>query len=118
MNRMTTDTSDSPVIIADNTEVIRILTDRGELHLLEVAPGEYDNVKFHHYAEADYWCQASHHTGHPEAKDNGYMLIKIPKTKMNKEEAAGFFLDMMVANREPGGVTTCRMKDRPPLKFN
>lgn len=31
----------SPIIIGDNTEVIRILTDKGILHMLEIVDGEY-----------------------------------------------------------------------------
>lgn len=112
------ETKDSPIIIADNTEVIRILTDRGILHMLEIQPGEYDNEKYFHFSDDEYWCQAVHFAGHKEDKDNGYMLIKIPKTKMSEESAADFFLEMMVANRQPGGVTTCRMKDKKPLSFN
>lgn len=111
-------TDDAPIIIADNTEVIKALTDMGVLHFLEVTPDDEDNVKFYHFTEENYWCQASHHTGHEDDKDNGYMLIKVPKSKMTSEQAAEFFLDMMITNRETPGLPTWSYKDKPPLKFN
>lgn len=107
-----------PIVIADNTEVIRILTDKGILHMLEIRDGEYDNEKYYHFAEDDYWCQAVHFVGHAEEKDNGYMIIKFLKSKLSKEQAASFFLEMMIANRVPGEKTSVTFKDIKPLACN
>lgn len=77
-----------------------------------------NNEKYFHFEEGDYWCQAVHFVGHADDKDNSYMLIRLPKQKMNKEEAAEFFLQMMVANRQPGAVTTAKLKTIVPLTRN
>lgn len=116
-NRISTD--DSPIVITDNIEVIRILTDRGILHMLDFERDTDDTVKFYHFTEDDYWCQASHHAGHVDNKENGYMLIRVPKSKMDKEQAASFFCDMMVANREPGyDYTRVTFKNPAKLESN
>lgn len=117
---MSSETKGKPIVVTDNIEVIRILTDRGILHMLDFSASDGDNnVKFYHFADDGHWCQASHHAGHEDEKENGYMLLKIPKSEMSKERAASFFCDMMVANREPGyDYTTVTFKNTPSLESN
>lgn len=114
MNRMSEGTGDEPIFISDNIEAIKILTEKGLLNLLK--PRGTANSAFHCYEEKDHWCMASNHIGHELEKDNGYAIIKVPKTAMDKEEAGSLFANCIRDTTE--GEISYGFERIAPLKNN
>jgi hypothetical protein len=84
--------------------------------LEKLIPASGANSAFHAYETEHHWCQASKHIDHDDDIDNGYMVIMIPKTKMGKEQAAMFFLDM-VTSTSFGGITM-ELREKRPISSN
>lgn len=78
-------------IIENNIEAMRLIVDKGFLHLMVPKPGQ--SFAAHCYETEHHWCCASFHCGHDDDKDNGYCVAMVPKSKHTKEEAAEGFAD-------------------------
>lgn len=85
-------------IIGDNVEAMKVIVDAGVLSLMK--PKGTANTAYHCFEKEHHWCMASNHIGHELEKDNGYMAMMIPKTKMDKTQAATFFANCIHENSE------------------
>lgn len=89
---------DEKYIIEDNTECLRLIVDQGVLDLLKPCPGA--NSAYHCYITEHHYCMASFHTGHGTKKDDGYLIVMVPKSKWEFRRAAEFFADAIVDTSE------------------
>ena len=89
---------DQKYIIEDNVECLRIIVDLGILDLLQ--PVEGANSAFHCYETEDHNCLASYYTGHGTMKDDGYLIVMLPKTEWSFDRAAQAFADCIVETSE------------------
>jgi hypothetical protein len=85
------------VLIADDVEVMRILTDHGLLDKLVPinTPGRDDNQVSVCFESAYHWCLATRHWGCEIPSDNGYLLGMAPKRTFTKEEAVHIFAEVL-----------------------
>lgn len=92
-----------PVIIMDNVECMRILTELGILDKLYPEP---PYTRAHAFFEfKDCHCVAAYDKGHAEEKDNGYSIVMIPYALMPIEQSHALFEDLMEKTQtEPGGT--------------
>jgi len=93
---MKTYNKDQPYIISDNVEALQLIVDRGLLNDLKPIPGA--NSSFHSYHTDDHYCMVSHHIEHGDDKDNGYMVVMVPKNSWTSNRAARFFADCIAHN--------------------
>lgn len=78
-----------PILIPDNVECIKILTELGLVDKLQPEPGFNSCTTFFDYQ--DCYCMAAYHKGHPDENDNGFMISMIPHAMMAPEDARELF---------------------------
>lgn len=76
------------IVVLDNIEAIKILTDAGMLSGIAIVPPF--NAAFAVFPTATHYCMAEKHINHPDPTDNGYAVLMLPKDKIPLEEAAQF----------------------------
>lgn len=84
--------------VVDNVKAMCLLVDAGVLGQLK--PRGTANTTHYNFQTVSHWCSASNHIGHEKESDNGYMVIMIPKSKMNIEQAGQFFATMITEYHE------------------
>lgn len=95
---------DETYLVGDNVEAMRLLVDAGILDQLK--PRGTANTAHYHFQTADHWCSGSNHIGHEKESDNGYMVIMVPKSKMDMKQAGQFFATMITEYHEgPDNLT-------------
>lgn len=85
------------VILKDNVECMKILSDHGLLGTMQPS-GAFtaSHAAFRHTHEGvDYYCLAAYHCGHREEKDNGFTICMLPCKSWTKEEAQEFFKELI-----------------------
>lgn len=80
---------DAFILVEDNVQSIKILTDAGVLGLLKPKPP--NNATYCLFQTDSHWCCGSYHENFAEAKENGYSVCMLPKTVMTIVEAHQFF---------------------------
>lgn len=81
---------------------MRLIVDKGILHLLVPKPGGM--FVSHAYSTEHHWSLASYHCGHDEdEKENGYAVFLLPKSKFTEDEAAIGFAHAI--HETTGGLT-------------
>lgn len=81
------------ILIKDDTECIRILTELGVLD--KVRPFPPHNQASHAFDDEEFWALAVCHTGCLLPTDNGYCICLLPKITITKEQACLFFSDLL-----------------------
>lgn len=80
---------DQDYTIEDNVEAMRLIVDQNVLTLLKPKPGQ--EFVAHFYETKAHYCMASYHCGHPDAKENGYVVCMMSKELHTSEAAADRF---------------------------
>jgi hypothetical protein len=80
---------DQDHLVDDNVEAMRLIVDRGVLHLLKPKPDQ--QFVAHFYETEHHYCMASYHCGHELEKDNGYGVYLASKKKHTADQAADHF---------------------------
>lgn len=89
---------DAFILIEDNVQAMKILTDAGVLGLLKPKPP--NNATFCFFQTPTHWCCGSFHMEFSENKDNGYSIAMLPKTMMTAIEANKFFAEVISETSE------------------
>lgn len=100
-------------IIGDNVEAMKVIVDAGVLNLMK--PKGTANTAYYCFEREHHWCLASNHIGHELEKDNGYMVLMLPKSKFDKELAASAFADCI---HENSAAITFGVETVAPLNSN
>lgn len=79
------------ILIADDVECIRILAEEGLLD--KVRPFPPHNQASHAFGRGEHWCLATCHSG---SSDDGYTILCLPKSRFTREQAGGFFSELLV----------------------
>lgn len=89
-----------PVLIADNAECIKILTEVGLVDKLQPRPPW---TRVHTYFEyKGCWCAAAYDKGHEKECDNGFSIIMLPKGLMTADAAYQLLKEVFDAAVETG----------------
>lgn len=86
---MKTYDKDQKYIVSDNIEALQLIVDQGILDLLVPKPGT--NSAFYSYQTEHHYCLASNHIGHGTERDDGYLVVMIPKSSTTFQDATEFF---------------------------
>jgi hypothetical protein len=95
---MKTYDKDQKYIVDNNVEAIKLIIDHGVLE--QMTPADGANSSFYSYQTDDHYCLASYHKDHEDDRDNGYMVIMVPKNSWTFNKAAQFFADCIIDNTE------------------
>lgn len=82
-----------PILVMDNTEAMRILTEVGLIDQMTPRPGF--NTTHAMFGFNDYWCLGSYHRGHAKEEDNGFQIVMVPKESMSAEVAEEMFNEII-----------------------
>lgn len=83
------------ILIGDDVEVIRVLTEHGMLDKLVPIRGTDHNQASHCFEHGEYWCMATRHWNCQPESDNGYVLAMLPKSVFTKRQAVAFFVEIL-----------------------
>ena len=83
--------------IADDEEAKMFLASHNRLQsLIPIDPFDHVAAVF---CTDDAYCLATYDSGHPNAEDNGYTVLLIPKDAMSPEDAAQFIREARDAGK-------------------
>ena len=83
----------SPVVIDDDVECIKILTDHGLLNAM--MPGEGFNICFGRFYTDTHYGIASYQRGNARPEDNGYLVVLLPRSEISAIGASEFFAEFV-----------------------
>ena len=86
---------DEIVVIHDNAECVRLLTEHGLLDVLTTPEPPYTKCHVHFNTDT-HWCQAIYFSGYRQQHDNGFVITLLPKSGFCEPLAQGWFASVIV----------------------
>lgn len=93
------------ILIGDDVEVIRVLTEHGMLDKLVPTRGTDYNQASHCFEHGEYWCMATRHWDQPIPSENGYTLFMVPKSTFTCEAAVRMFCNALYETSDTKGFS-------------
>ena len=93
--------NDRIVIVDNDAECMRILTDAGLMNAIEKGANPDSNVTWLAFKYRDYYCIGSYWSDFAESKDNGFTIVMLPKADFNAVEAASMFTELRMETSIP-----------------
>lgn len=115
MNQNATFDPEACVVVEDNIEALKIITDFGVIDLLHPKPP--NNVAHFTFQTKTHFGCASNHVGFENEKDNGYIVVLLPKLKFTIADATKFFADV-IKSTSTTKLFEFRVADVAPLGAN